>query len=157
MSKWGGSVEEAAQDRNVGQKEMVDDLTVVQRRYCMSRIRGRGTQPEMLVRRVVHALGGRYRLHVRSLPGCPDLVFPARRKVIFVHGCFWHRHRCREGQVMPATRRSFWEEKLLGNKARDARTVKSLRARGWKVLVVWECQTRQVERLARRLARFLEE
>jgi DNA mismatch endonuclease (patch repair protein) len=134
---------------------MVDVLTAAQRKYCMSRIRGKDTSPEMIVRRIVHALGYGYRLHVRLLPGCPDLVFSGRRKAILVHGCFWHRHRCREGQVMPATRRSFWEAKFCGNKARDVQNARTMRSQGWGILVVWECQTKQVELLTRRLARFL--
>ena len=89
---------------NSSQNIMVDVLTPKQRQFCMSRIQGKDTRPEMVVRRMVHALGYRYRLHVRSLPGCPDLVFPSREKVIFVHGCFWHRHNCRYGRVRPATR-----------------------------------------------------
>ncbi len=135
---------------------MVDVLTKRQRKYCMSRIRGKDTKPEMAVRRLVHAMGYRYRLHRRDLPSCPDLVFPRLRKVIFVHGCFWHRHRCRYGQVMPATRQEFWKNKLMGNRQRDAANRSKLRRLGWEVLVVWECQTRKPEKVAARLAKFLE-
>ena len=134
---------------------MVDVLTKEQRRLCMSRIRGRDTKPELAVRRMLHALGHRYRLHRRDLPGCPDLVFSGRRKVVFVHGCFWHRHRCKYGQVKPATRSEFWERKLAGNKARDARNRRQLRRLGWQVLVVWECQTRKPEELLHKIVRFL--
>ena len=134
---------------------MVDVLTPEQRQYCMSRIRGKDTKPEMIVRKLVHALGYRYRLHRHDLPGCPDLVFPGRRKVILVHGCFWHRHRCRYGQVMPATRRRFWREKLESNRARDALNRRRLRRLGWQVLVVWECQTRNSAGLLDRIVRFL--
>ncbi len=135
---------------------MVDVLTKEQRSLCMSRIRGKDTKPEMIVRRMLHALGYRYRLHRRDLPGCPDLVFSGRQKVVFVHGCFWHRHRCKYGQVSPATRPKFWERKLMGNKARDARNRKELRRLGWDVLVVWECQTREPETMIKRIVRFLE-
>lgn len=135
---------------------MADVLTAEQRRYCMSRIRGKDTKPEMTVRRLVHALGYRFRLHRRDLPGCPDLVLPRHRKVIFVHGCFWHRHRCRYGRPMPATRRQFWKKKLEGNKQRDARNRRALRRLGWDVLVVWECQTRKPHKLIDRLVVFLE-
>ncbi len=119
---------------------MADVLTPSQRKYCMSRIRGKDTSPELGLRRLIHSLGYRYRLHVRGLPGSPDLVFPARRKVIFVHGCFWHRHQCRFGQVRPVTRRAFWDQKLRLNQERDRRTLRRLRCLGWRVLVFWECQ-----------------
>ena len=135
---------------------MADVLTPEQRRLNMSRIRGKNTKPEMVVRRLVHSLGFRYRLHVQALPGSPDLVFPARHKVIFVHGCFWHRHRCRLGRPRPATRASFWENKLAGNVERDRRTRQALQKAGWKPLVVWQCQIRDSERLEQRISTFLE-
>lgn len=135
---------------------MTDVLTIDQRRYCMSRIRGKDTKPELVVRRMLHALGYRYRLHRRDLPGCPDLVFSGRKQVIFVHGCFWHRHRCKYGQVSPATRPEFWERKLAGNKARDARNRRELRRLGWRVLIVWECQIRKPTAMIERVVRFLE-
>lgn len=134
---------------------MADVLTPEQRSYCMSRIRGKDTKPELIVRKLVHALGYRFRLHVNDLPGRPDLVFRNRHKVIFVHGCFWHRHNCRYGRVQPKTRAAFWRKKLAGNKKRDARNRRDLRQQGWTVLVVWECQTRRLEWLAERLERFL--
>lgn len=136
---------------------MADVLTPEQRSYCMSRIRGKDTKPEMMVRRVLHALGYRYRVHVRSLPGVPDVVFARHKKVIFVHGCYWHRHNCRFGQVMPATRKRFWLKKLTKNQVRDQRTRRELRKDGWQVFVVWECQTRRMEWLVRRIVAFLEE
>ena len=134
---------------------MVDVLTPKQRRYCMSRIRGKDTKPELMVRRLVHSLGYRYRLHVRSLPGCPDLVLPRHRKVIFVHGCFWHMHRCRYGRVVPKTNKKFWEKKRTGTVQRCRKNIKTLRRLGWKVLVVWECWTRDASTLEDRLRRFL--
>lgn len=135
---------------------MADVLTPEQRHYCMSSIRGKDTKPELLVRRLMHALGYRYRLHVAALPGSPDIVFPSRRKVIFVHGCFWHRHRCHLGQVSPRTRREFWHQKFERNRQRDIVNRRRLRRQGWDVLMVWECQTKEPERLLGRLVPFLE-
>ncbi len=135
----------------------MDVLTPDQRSYCMSRIRGKDTKPELVVRRLLHAMGYRYRLHDRRLPGSPDLVFPKYRKVVFVHGCFWHRHRCRFGRVMPSTRKDFWVEKLEKNRQRDTRNRRALRQLGWVVLVVWECQIRRREWLAEHLLEFLQE
>ena len=121
----------------------------------MSRIRGKDTKPEMVVRRLVHSLGFRYRLHVRSLPGTPDLVFTSRRKVVLVHGCFWHRHRCKYGRPTPATRARFWQNKLTQNVARDRRARRELRKAGWTPLVIWQCHTRKAEQLKDRLLHFL--
>lgn len=121
----------------------------------MASIRSRDTKPEVLVRRVAHALGYRFRLHSRSVPGSPDLVFPRLRAVVFVHGCFWHRHTCPTGRKVPKSRLDYWGPKLARNAARDKRTLRALRRDGWRVLVVWECQTRDVERLRERLAAFL--
>lgn len=118
----------------------MDVLTRKQRSYCMSRIKNRDTKPELAVRQLVHSMGIRFRLHRKDLPGTPDLVFPARKKVIFVHGCFWHRHNCRKGQVIPKTNRAFWETKIENNRQRDKRSQRELRRQGWSVLTVWECQ-----------------
>ena len=107
----------------------------------MAGIRGTDTKPEMIIRRGLHALGWRYRLHVRGLPGKPDLVFPGRRAVIFVHGCFWHGHDCALFR-WPATREEFWRAKISGNVARDARSRQQLLNMGWRVLDVWECTLR---------------
>jgi DNA mismatch endonuclease, patch repair protein len=134
---------------------MPDVMTSEQRSRCMSRIRGRDTIPEMLVRSLTHRLGYRFRLHCRTLPGCPDLVFPGRRKVIFVHGCFWHRHEGCRFATMPATRKEFWSNKLIGNRDRDQRNQTALRKNGWRVLVVWECYTGDNVMLAEQLRRFL--
>jgi DNA mismatch endonuclease (patch repair protein) len=111
---------------------------------------------ENIVRRLAHALGYRFRLHVRSLPGAPDLVFPRLRKVIFVHGCFWHRHTCGRCRI-PATRRRYWLAKIDRNAARDRRVQRALRQLGWGVMVVWECQTKAANRarLRSRLQSFL--
>lgn len=135
---------------------MADVLTQAERRFCMSQIRGKHTKPEMIVRRLAHSLGYRYRLHDRNLPGSPDLVFPSRRQVIFVHGCFWHRHRCKLGRPMPASRRNFWAMKLLKNKQRDRAARRKLCRADWEVLVVWECQTKDLEKLSKKLATFLD-
>ena len=123
----------------------------------MRAVKGADTKPEMIVRRMVHALGYRYRLHVRSLPGAPDLVFPRLKKVIFVHGCFWHRHRCQAGQSMPASKVEYWEAKFAANRRRDQRHRRQLRSLGWQVLVIWECQLRVKarERLAEKIQAFL--
>jgi DNA mismatch endonuclease (patch repair protein) len=122
----------------------------------MAKVRSRDTRPEMIVRRAAHALGYRYRLHVRALPGCPDMVFPARRAVVFVHGCFWHRHACAMGDRTPKSRAKFWRNKLEGNRLRDRRHHRKLRSAGWRVMVVWECDAlRDIDRVVRRLQRFL--
>ncbi len=138
---------------------MTDVFDRQKRSAIMRAIRGKDTQPEIVVRRLVHSLGYRYRLHVRSLGGCPDLVFPSRDKVIFVHGCFWHRHSCRKGRSTPTTRAAFWRKKLESNRLRDVRHTRRLRRGGWSVLTVWECQTTtpsKLKTLAGRLTRFLE-
>jgi len=135
---------------------MTDLFYPEKRRAIMQSVRGKDTKPEIAVRRLVHSLGYRYRLHVRSLPSCPDLVFPARRKVILVHGCFWHRHDCRKGRSLPATRTSFWRTKLEANKVRDASNRRKLNRLGWKTLVIWECQIRKIALLETRIHKFLE-
>ena len=126
---------------------MSDVLTPEQRSYNMSQIRGVHTQPELRVRRLLHGLGLRYRLHGKGLPGKPDLVFAGARAVLFVHGCFWHMHRCKYGKPAPATNVSFWAEKRRGNAERDKRNRAALRASGWRVFEVWECHTRDEEKI----------
>jgi DNA mismatch endonuclease (patch repair protein) len=135
---------------------MTDVLTPEQRRRNMSAIRGADTKPERIVRSLAHRLGYRFRLHRRDLPGRPDLVFPSRRKVILVHGCFWHVHECPYGRVKPATNSGFWANKRSQNTARDQRNMAALEAAGWSVLVVWECETRKPEQLAQALREFLD-
>ncbi|MCC7387978.1 MAG: DNA mismatch endonuclease Vsr [Phycisphaerales bacterium] len=122
----------------------------------MARVKCRDTGPERVVAEALRALRLRPVSHPADVPGRPDFVFRSRRAVVFVHGCFWHRHKCRNGQRVPKSRLDFWLPKLDGNRLRDARTRRKLRADGWRVLVVWECQTRDMERLRRRLARFLQ-
>ena len=121
---------------------MTDVLSPEQRSYCMSRIRGKNTKPEYIVRKRLFALGFRYRLHVRSLPGCPDLVFPKYRAVVFVHGCLWHKHNCKLFQ-WPKTNAGFWRKKIVGNSRRDKRNLRKLNAAGWRVLTLWECALRK--------------
>lgn len=133
---------------------MPDVMTPQQRSRCMARIKGKNTAPEMLVRRLVHAMGYRYKLHDRKLPGTPDLVFPRLGKIIEVRGCFWHHHDCGLGYT-PKNRRTFWTKKLRDNQARDLRNEAALIQRGWAVLIVWECEMADVGQLARRLAEFL--
>jgi DNA mismatch endonuclease (patch repair protein) len=135
----------------------VDTLTPEQRSERMSRVRSRDTKPELFVRRLVHGMGYRYRLHRRDLPGHPDLVFPIRGKIIFVHGCFWHRHGTCKYTRWPKSRLEFWKPKLEENNRRDKANQKALREMGWKVMVVWECQLRDGERLSAKLRNFLEE
>ena len=120
----------------------------------MARIGGKDTEPELIVRRLLHSFGYRFRLHRRDLPGTPDIVFPARRKVIFVNGCYWHAHGCRIGRP-PKSRLEFWEPKLERNRARDRRNKADLRAMGWAVLTVWQCQIRKPDRLSTKLLSFL--
>ena len=136
---------------------MTDVFSTSKRSEVMSRIRGKDTTPELQVRSVVHRLGYRFRLHVRDLPGSPDLVLPRLGTVIFVHGCFWHRHRGCRYATTPSTRRAFWQAKFDANVARDKRTAASLRHLGWSVITVWECQLRTPERVAARLERLLAE
>jgi DNA mismatch endonuclease (patch repair protein) len=134
---------------------MTDVHTPEQRSRNMASIRGKNTKPEKVVRSLLHKLGYRYRLHRRDLPGRPDLVFSSRRKVIFVHGCFWHMHDCRWGRVTPATNGDFWRNKRQGNCERDDTAVKALAAAGWEALIVWECETRNTAPLQARLESFL--
>lgn len=134
---------------------MADNLTAAQRLDCMRAVRSQNTAPEMRVRQAAHSLGYRYALHRKDLPGKPDLVFVARRKVIFVHGCFWHLHKCRHGRISPVSNQDYWRAKREKNRKRDREHLRALRAAGWKVLVIWECRTRDTARLRERLAGFL--
>lgn len=135
----------------------MDTLNESQRSERMSRVLSRDTKPELRIRRLVHSLGYRYRLNVRDLPGKPDLVFRKRRKVLFVHGCFWHRHDDCHLARMPKSRLDFWTPKLQKNKARDAVVRKQLKADGWSMLIIWECEISNIERVAVRIKRFLGE
>ena len=131
---------------------MIDIVDSKRRSEIMARIRGRDTAPELAVRRIAHRMGLRFRLHRKDLPGRPDLVFPKHRLVVFVHGCFWHRHEgCRRAST-PKSNISFWVEKFAANVDRDARHEAALRALGWRVLVIWQCETGDDATLERRLA-----
>ena len=134
---------------------MTDDLTPQQRSYCMSRIRSKDTKPEIVVRKIAHRLGYRFRLYRKDLPGKPDLVFPKLKKVIFVHGCFWHKHRCKFGRVKPSTNLEYWGNKRNGNVKRDRRHSMELRNLGWSVLIIWECQTKNIDKLTEIISDFL--
>lgn len=133
----------------------MDTLSKAERSAQMARVKGRDTTPEMIVRRLIHGLGHRYRLHASELPGKPDIVFRQRRKAIFVHGCFWHGHDCARGARMPKTNREYWFKKIARNEQRDAEQRRALARGGWKILTVWECETRDLKRLTRRITRFL--
>jgi DNA mismatch endonuclease, patch repair protein len=135
---------------------MADTVTKSERSRIMAAVKSKDTTPEMIVRRLVHAMGYRYRLHVGTLPGKPDLVFPRLRKVIFVSGCFWHMHGCGRCRI-PSSRRAYWIKKLELNAARDKRVQRALRNAGWRVPVVWECETQRARlgRLQARLGCFL--
>jgi DNA mismatch endonuclease, patch repair protein len=136
---------------------MTDTLTPAERSKRMSLIRGAGSKPETVLRRLVHGMGFRYRLHRRDLPGIPDIVFPSRKSVIFMHGCFWHRHpdrRCKLAR-MPKSRLDFWQPKLEANRKRDLANQRRLNDLGWKFLVVWECQLSDKEQLKNILEAFL--
>lgn len=133
----------------------MDSLTPDRRSANMSRIRSKDTKPEMLIRRLLHGLGYRYRLHRRDLPGAPDLVFPSRRKVILVHGCFWHHHTgCVDGRV-PKSREDYWVPKLRRNVERDRLNIGKLRRGGWKVMKLWECEILKDKSIQKRLTDFL--
>jgi DNA mismatch endonuclease, patch repair protein len=125
------------------------------RSRIMRAVKGRDTAPEMIVRRLSHRMGYRFRLYRRDLPGCPDLVFPRLRKVIFVHGCFWHGHHCARGARVPKGNRAYWVKKVAGNRARDQKNLGRLAAVGWKALVVWECSTRDERDVRQRVGEFL--
>ena len=134
----------------------MDTVSAMRRSQIMALVKSKNTGPEMTVRRLVHSLGYRYSLHRRDLPGTPDLCFPSRGRVIFVHGCFWHRHASKTCGLarMPKSRKRFWTKKLDANKLRDESNIRRLRRMGWKVLVVWECQIGHHEQLRNKLGRF---
>jgi DNA mismatch endonuclease, patch repair protein len=134
-----------------------DNLTPAQRSRTMSRVRSEDTGPELMVRRMVHRMGFRFRLHRRDLPGSPDMVLPRLHKVIFIHGCFWHGHDCKAGRKKAKTNARYWADKIGRNKTRDARARKSLSGLGWRSLVIWECELRKPEKVGMKVSRFLRE
>ena len=127
------------------------------RRQGIAFVRSKHTKPEMTVRRMLHARGYRYRLHRSDLPGSPDLTFPSRKKVIFVNGCFWHSHTCKNGQRVPKSNTAYWVPKIDRNVARDAENREALAAQGWSVMTVWECEIRDAPNVLRQLVRFLDD
>lgn len=134
---------------------MADHLTSEKRSRLMGRIRSKGSTPEMIVRRAAHALGYRFRLHRRDLPGTPDLVFPSRRKVVFVHGCWWHQHPGCKKATGSKTQTDFWAAKFARNVARDRCAEVALRDSGWDVLTIWECEARDTDAVSAKLDRYL--
>lgn len=133
---------------------MTDTRSPHQRRHIMQSVGTKNTGPELIVRRLASRLGYRYRLHRKELPGTPDLVFPSRQKVIFVNGCFWHGHNCPKGRP-PKSRPEYWLPKIAQNRERDAKAVRNLRGSGWRVLTVWQCQTKNSNRLEKAILKFL--
>ena len=145
-------------ERHMRSRRILAGEPIDPKRYVlMARVKDKHSKPEMVVRRIAHRLGYRFRLHRRELPGTPDLVFPSMRKVIFVHGCFWHRHKGCVRTTSPTTRRQYWAEKFAANMKRDRAKQRKLRTCGWKVLVIWECQTFDIDNLTRRLTRFFDQ
>lgn len=133
----------------------MDTLSSIERSRVMSAVRSKNTKPELIVRKLLHAMGFRFRLHRKDLPGKPDIVLPKYRSCIFVHGCFWHQHAGCKRASQPTSNTKFWNKKLLENIERDKRNCHELRLRGWKVLVIWECQTRVITKLRKKIIRFL--
>ena len=133
---------------------MADHVTADRRSYIMSRVGQKDTKPELVLRRALHRLGYRFRLHRRDLPGSPDIVFPSRKKVVFVHGCFWHGHGCRWGRL-PKSRPEYWRPKIETNKERDKRVLTELQEAGWEPLVVWQCELRDIKGTVDRVEAFL--
>lgn len=132
----------------------MDRLSKSTRSRLMSRVRSKNTSPERVVRSMLHALGYRFRLHYRQLPGTPDIVLPRHNKIVLVHGCFWHGHYCRRGGE-PKSNLEYWRPKIERNRTRDRRIRRALRRSGWQLLVVWECETRKQEELAQKIQQFM--
>lgn len=134
----------------------MDTLTPTERSERMRRVKSRDTRPELLLRELTWELGYRYRKHRRDIPGCPDMAFIGQKRVVFLHGCFWHRHDCTSGQRKPKTRRTFWANKFQRNIERDSTVRDQLKAAGWRALVVWECELKKPDRVQRQLRKFLD-
>ena len=135
---------------------MVDSVSPEVRSRIMAQVKSKGMKPEMQVRRLLHGLGYRYRLHRKDLPGRPDIVFPSRRKIVFVNGCFWHKHAGCPRVRIPATNRDYWLAKLERNRARDERNLALLQADGWAAMTVWECQLKDIAAVTENLTQFLD-
>lgn len=133
---------------------MADHVPPSKRSAIMALVKSKNTGPELIVRKMLHRKGYRFRLHKKDLPGSPDLVFPCRKKVIFVHGCFWHGHGCRYGQL-PKSRLTYWKPKIMANKARDVSKERLLENAGWKALVLWQCELKQPDKAVQKASRFL--
>jgi DNA mismatch endonuclease (patch repair protein) len=129
----------------------------MERSEIMRRVRSTDTTPELIVRKLAHSLGFRYRLHKKELPGKPDLVFSGKRKVIFVHGCFWHGHKCKRGNRLPKKNREYWTKKINSNMRRDKCHTEELIKAGWSVLAIWECETKDQDSLRHKIVEFLSE
>ncbi|HOB52797.1 MAG TPA: very short patch repair endonuclease [Acidobacteriota bacterium] len=134
---------------------MTDVFSKEKRSWIMSRVKGRDTKPEIIVRSLVHRMGFRFRIHRRDLPGKPDIVLPRHKKIIFVHGCFWHGHKLCRYSKRPTTNKLFWNKKLEGNIERDKRFRRMLSRKGWEVLIVWQCEIQKPQTLLRKLEKFL--
>ncbi len=134
---------------------MADNLTAEQRKRNMTAIKSRHTKPEIIVRSIIHRLGFRFRLHDKKLVGKPDIVLPRHRKIILVHGCFWHIHDCKRGNVTPKTNTEYWQTKRFRNVERDKSNLETYRESGWKVLTIWECETKDSAALEVKLRNFL--
>ena len=135
----------------------MDSVSPGKRSWVMAQVKGRDTKPEKAVRSLLHGMGYRFRIQRKDLPGKPDIVLPKYRTAIFVHGCYWHRHNCPNGQRLPKSRLNFWLPKLEGNRERDIKKQALLRELGWNVLVVWECQLRDISALRETVRVFLED
>lgn len=133
---------------------MVDRVSPAIRSRIMASVPGKSTKPEILVRSIAHSMGYRFRLHRRDLPGKPDIVFPGRKSLVFVNGCFWHGHECKR-EKMPKSNKPFWDDKIKNNRLRDERVLSELKTLGWKVLTIWECETKDPEIVKRKLSEFL--
>lgn len=134
---------------------MSDTLTIPERSLLMAKIKGKNTRPEIAVRSLLHRAGFRFRIHVARLPGKPDIVLPKHRTVVFVHGCFWHRHRGCKASTTPKSHKRFWSDKFTRNVANDRKHLGQLRRLGWKVVVVWECQLKRPERVLARIEKVI--
>ena len=134
---------------------MADNLTTEQRKLNMKAIKSRHTKPELIVRSIVHKLGFRFRLHSSKLPGKPDIVLPRHKKIILVHGCFWHMHNCKRGSVTPKTNTDYWQNKRFKNVARDVENENYYREHNWSILTVWECEVKNTTTLSEKISTFL--
>jgi DNA mismatch endonuclease (patch repair protein) len=133
----------------------MDNLTKKQRKLCMTKIKGKNTKPEIIVRKILSKLGTRYRLHNSELAGKPDIVIAKTKKIIFINGCFWHQHKNCKKQAMPKVNRRYWEPKLQGNIEKQVQDIKLLKKQGWKVYKIWECQTNDEDKLTQKISKIL--